>query len=109
LAQGDAVKTVPCVEDGDWGDVEVPAIRSEERTGWMLKYPAVKSQRAPVNVGDWDRRRKIPLTAGNSVELSGFKRGVNWATGYTKVWLEVDGRTGLLSYACMSGFKTVDE
>lgn len=60
-------------------------INRDDRTGWILKYPAVKSQRAPANAVDWDSRRKMLLTAGNSVEESGFKSGVNWATGYTKV------------------------
>lgn len=54
----------------------------------MLKYPAVNNQRAPENAGDSDRRRRIEVTAGYSVEVSGFRRGVNWATGYTKVLLE---------------------
>lgn len=40
------------------------------------------------------------VTAGNSVDVSGFRREVNWATGYTKVWLEDDeGNAGLLSEA----------
>jgi hypothetical protein len=64
---------------------DVLEIKREERTGWILKYPAVKSQRAPENAGDPDSRRKILVTAGNSVEVSGFKRGVNCATGYTNV------------------------
>lgn len=60
----------------------------------------MKSQRAPANAGASDRRRKMLVTAGNSVEVSGFRSGVNWATGYTKVWLEEEEeRAGLLSDA----------
>lgn len=51
------------------------------------------------------------MTAGYSVDVSGFNNGVNCATGYTYVWLEevegVDGRAGF-SFGCISGFKTVD-
>jgi hypothetical protein len=100
LAQGEAVKTVPCVVEGFSEAVDVLEIKREDRSGWMLKYPAVKSQRAPANVGASDKRRKMLVTAGNSVEVSGFRRGVNWATGYTKVWLEEEEeRAGLLSDA----------
>jgi len=64
--------------------VVVLEIRREERTGWMLKYPAVKSQRAPVNADELDRRRRMVVTAGYSVEVSlGFRREVNCDTGYT--------------------------
>jgi hypothetical protein len=79
---------------------DVLEIKREERTGWILKYPAVKSQRAPANAGELDNIRRIVVTAGYSVEVSsGFKSGVNCETGYTKVWLDSDGSTGLLSDA----------
>lgn len=49
------------------------------------------------------------VTAGNSVDVSGFRRGVNWATGYTKVWLEDDERNaGLLSEAWIRGLSTLE-
>lgn len=87
------------------------AIRREERTGWMLKYPAVKSHRAPENAGESDSRRRMEVTAGNSVEVSGFRRGVNCATGYTNVWLldEDEGSAGFFAGGCIRGFKTVEE
>jgi hypothetical protein len=42
LAHGEAVSTVPCIDDDDddddeVADVEVLLINSDERTGWMLK------------------------------------------------------------------------
>jgi hypothetical protein len=69
----------------------------------------VKSQRAPANADTSDKRRKMLVTAGNSVEVSGFRRGVNWATGYTKVWLEdEEEKAGLLSDAWMRGLSTFE-
>lgn len=69
----------------------------------------MKSQRAPAKAGASDKRRKMLVTAGNSVDVSGFNRGVNWATGYTKVWLVDEGdRAGLLSDAWMSGLSTFE-
>lgn len=45
----------------------------------------MKSHRAPRNTEERESRLTTELTAGNSVDVSGDKRGVNWATGYTKV------------------------
>lgn len=52
----------------------------------------------------------MAVTAGYSVDVSGFNNGVNCATGYTYVWLEdsvVDGSSGF-SLGCIRGFRTVD-
>lgn len=57
----------------------------------MLKYPAVKSQRAPEKAGELESKRRMEVTAGYSVDVSGFNNGVNCATGYTYVWLEEEG------------------
>lgn len=76
------MRTVPLVVNAVWL-VDVLEIKREERTGWMLKYPAVNSQRAPENAGELDRRRRIAVTAGYSVDASGFSNGVNCDTGYT--------------------------
>lgn len=50
------------------------------------------------------------VTAGNSVESSGFIKEVNWATGYTNVLPgDLDSSAALLADGWMRGFKTVDE
>lgn len=52
----------------------------------------------------------MAVTAGYSVDASGFNKGVNCATGYTYVWLEdseVDGSAGFC-LGCIRGLKTVD-
>lgn len=53
----------------------------------------------------------MAVTAGNSVEVSGFRRGVNCATGYTNVLLfkDVEGRVGCFAGGCMRGFKAAEE
>jgi hypothetical protein len=104
LAQGDAVRTVPCVCVGVEGDELVLETKREERTGWMLKYPAVNSHREFVNEGSEESRRRILVTAENSVDTSGFNSGVNCATGYTYVWLpRFSGTKGLAGDAgCIS-------
>jgi len=49
------------------------------------------------------------VTAGNSVDVSGFSSGVNCATGYTKVeFEEVEGKRFCDFGGCMSGSRTVD-
>lgn len=71
----------------------------------------MKSQRAPEKVGELESKRRMAVTAGYSVDVSGFNSGVNCATGYTYVWLEAEGaeeRAGFFSDGCMRGFKTVD-
>lgn len=78
--------------------VVVLEIRREERTGWILKYPAVNSQRAPANADELDRRPRTVETAGKSVDVSlGCRREVNCDTGYTYVRLSSDAIAGLLS------------
>lgn len=64
-------------------EADVLAIRRDDRTGWMLKYPAVKSHLEFSSAGFVDRAPRMLVTAGNSVDWPGFRRGVNCATGYT--------------------------
>jgi hypothetical protein len=60
----------------------------------------VKSQRAPAKTDELDRRWRIVVTAGYSVDVSsGCMREVNCDTGYTYVWLDEEGSAGLLSEA----------
>lgn len=74
----------------------------------MLKYPAVKSQRAPENEEDSESRRSMDVTAEYSVEVSGVKSGVNCASGYTYVRFESKAVSGLLTDGCINGFNTLD-
>lgn len=74
------MRTVPCGLE-ELGVSDTLDTRREETVGWMLKYPAVKSQWQCARVGDEVRRRSTLVTASYSVEVSGFRSGVNCATG----------------------------
>lgn len=69
----------------------------------MLKYPAVKTHRELIK-SSLDRSRRTAERAGRSVDVSlGYRRGENWARGYTIVFALAEIRPWIAGLGLIRG------